>query len=107
MKPMKDSLGVSPRKGNKGTTRGKEKINFRVNSLFYGVDRICHCKIYFSMAKLTFPGQNFFMPKLTFPQQNFIKGLGRDLFLNKIKMAMAYSDNEDGIKDNTEEVLIK
>ena len=26
MKPMKDPLGVSPRKGNQGTTRGKEKI---------------------------------------------------------------------------------
>ena len=26
MKPMKDPLGVSPSKGNQGTTRGKEKI---------------------------------------------------------------------------------
>ena len=26
MKPMKNPLGVSPSKGNKGTTRGKEKI---------------------------------------------------------------------------------
>ena len=26
VKPMKDPLGVSPRKGNPGTTRGKEKI---------------------------------------------------------------------------------
>ena len=26
MKPMKDPLGVSPSKGNKGTTRGKEKF---------------------------------------------------------------------------------
>ena len=26
MKPMKDPLGVSPSKGNLGTTRGKEKI---------------------------------------------------------------------------------
>ena len=26
VKPMKDPLGVSPRKGNQGTTRGKEKI---------------------------------------------------------------------------------
>ena len=26
MKPMKDPLGVSPGKGNQGTTRGKEKI---------------------------------------------------------------------------------
>ena len=25
-KPMKDPLGVSPSKGNKGTTRGKEKF---------------------------------------------------------------------------------
>ena len=25
-KPMKDPLGVSPSKGNQGTTRGKEKI---------------------------------------------------------------------------------
>ena len=25
MKPMKDPLGVSPSKGNQGTTRGKEK----------------------------------------------------------------------------------
>ena len=45
---MKDPLGVSPSKGNKGTTRGKEKflltsvgiepthfnLHFRVNSLF-------------------------------------------------------------------------
>ena len=26
VKPMKDPLGVSPGKGNQGTTRGKEKI---------------------------------------------------------------------------------
>ena len=26
VKPMKDSLGVGPSKGNQGTTRGKEKI---------------------------------------------------------------------------------
>ena len=26
MKPMKDPLGVSPSKGNRGTTRGKEKF---------------------------------------------------------------------------------
>ena len=26
MKPIKDPLGVSPSKGNQGTTRGKEKI---------------------------------------------------------------------------------
>ena len=26
VKPMKDPLGVSPSKGNHGTTRGKEKI---------------------------------------------------------------------------------
>ena len=26
MKPMKNPLGVSPSKGNQGTTRGKEKI---------------------------------------------------------------------------------
>ena len=26
MKPMKDPLGVSPSKGNQGTTRGKEKF---------------------------------------------------------------------------------
>ena len=26
MKPMKDPLGVSPGKGNQGTTRGKEKF---------------------------------------------------------------------------------
>ena len=28
MKPMKDPLGVSPSKGNQGTTRGKEKNYF-------------------------------------------------------------------------------
>ena len=28
VKPMKDPLGVSPSKGNQGTTRGKEKILF-------------------------------------------------------------------------------
>ena len=28
VKPMKDPLGVSPSKGNQGTTRGKEKIFF-------------------------------------------------------------------------------
>ena len=28
VKPMKDPLGVSPNKGNRGTTRGKEKILF-------------------------------------------------------------------------------
>ena len=27
MKPMKDPLGVSPSKGNQGTTRGKEKFS--------------------------------------------------------------------------------
>ena len=26
VKPMKDPLGVSPSKGNQGTTRGKEKV---------------------------------------------------------------------------------
>ena len=26
MKPMKDPLGISPSKGNQGTTQGKEKI---------------------------------------------------------------------------------
>ena len=26
VKPMKDPLGISPSKGNQGTTRGKEKI---------------------------------------------------------------------------------
>ena len=26
VKPMKDTLGVSPSEGNQGTTRGKEKI---------------------------------------------------------------------------------
>ena len=26
MKPMKDPLGISPSKGNQGTTRGKGKI---------------------------------------------------------------------------------
>ena len=30
MKPMKDPLGVSPGKGNQGTTRGKEKKTFDV-----------------------------------------------------------------------------
>ena len=89
---------------------------------------ICHGKTYFPTAKLTFPRQNllshgktyfstakllshgktyFLTAKLTFPRQNFIKGLGRDLFLNRIKMATAYSDNEDGVEDNTEEELIK
>ena len=28
VKPMKDPLGISPSKGNKGTTRGKEKKYF-------------------------------------------------------------------------------
>ena len=28
MKPIKDPLGVSPNKGNQGTTRGKEKNSF-------------------------------------------------------------------------------
>ena len=28
MKPMNNPLGVSPSKGNQGTTRGKEKISF-------------------------------------------------------------------------------
>ena len=28
MKPIKDPLGVSPSKGNQGTTRGKEKKSF-------------------------------------------------------------------------------
>ena len=79
------------------------------------VAHICHGKTYFPTAKLTFPRQNllshgktyFLMAKLTFPLQNFIKGLGRDLFLNRIKMTTAYSDNEDGVEDSTEEVLIK
>ena len=85
------------------------KLTFsRQNLLFHGEN-------YFSTAKLTFPRQNlcfhgktyFFTAKLTFPRQNFIKGLGRDLFLNRIKMATPYSDNEDGVEVNTEEVLIK
>ena len=40
VKPMKDRLGVSPSKGNQGTTRGKEKILLTSvkNSLDLGFD---------------------------------------------------------------------
>ena len=33
MKPMKDQLGVSPSKGNQGTTRDEEKILFYTSEL--------------------------------------------------------------------------
>ena len=41
MKPMKDPLGVSPSKGNQGTTRGKEKIlltSVGIEPTTYGLD---------------------------------------------------------------------
>ena len=73
----------------------------RQNLLFHG-------KTYFLTAKLTFPQQNLcFHGKTYFFTAELHKGLGRDLFLNRLKMATAYSDNEDGVEDNTEEVLIK
>ena len=72
-----------------------------VRSIIYGGP-------YLPRQNLLSHGKTYFLTaKLTFPRQNFIKGLGRDLFLNRIKMATAYSDNEDGVEDNTEEVLIK
>ena len=78
------------------------KLTFpRQNVLFYG-------KTYFTTAKLTFPRQNLLFDgktyfsaakrKILFSRQNFIKRLGGDLSVTRIKMATAYSDNDDVCK---------
>ena len=44
VKPMKDPLGVSPSKGNQGTTRGKEKIlltSAGIEPTTSGLDLVC------------------------------------------------------------------
>ena len=77
------------------------KLTFsRQNLLFHG-------KTYFFTAKLTFPWQNVLFHGKTYfsTWKTSAKGLGR--ILSRIKMATAFSDNEDEFEDNTEEILIK
>ena len=48
VKPMKDPLGVSPSKGNQGTTRGKEKIiltSIGIEPTTFGLDLPLLCRL--------------------------------------------------------------
>ena len=42
---MKDPLGVSPSKGNQGTTRGKEKILEKMEATTSGLDVPLPCRL--------------------------------------------------------------
>ena len=53
MKPMKDPLGVSPRKGNQGTSRGKEKIiltSVRIEPTTSGLDLPLLCRLSYDVG---------------------------------------------------------
>ena len=52
VKPMKDPLGVSPSKGNQGTTRGKEKILSWVSHSNMATRRNIHMYPYFLFAAI-------------------------------------------------------
>ena len=52
MKPMKDPLGVSPSKGNQGTTRGKEKIFFDLGQpTTSGLDLPLLCRLSYEVGQ--------------------------------------------------------
>ena len=51
---MKDPLGVSPSKGNQGTTRGKEKIlltSVGINSTTSGLDLPLLCRLSYEVGQ--------------------------------------------------------
>ena len=54
MKPMKDRLGISPSKGNQGTTQGKEKIcltSVRIEPTTSGLDLLLLCRLSYKVRQ--------------------------------------------------------
>ena len=54
VKPMKDPLGVSPSKGNQGTTRGKEKIiltSIGIEPTTFGLDLPLLCRLSYEVGQ--------------------------------------------------------
>ena len=54
---MKDPLGVSPSKGNQGTTRGKEKFiltSVGIEPTTSGIDIPLLCRLSYEVSVLTF-----------------------------------------------------
>ena len=54
VKPMKDPLGVSPSKGNQGTTRGKEKITLTsvgIEPTTSGLDLPLLCRLRYEVGQ--------------------------------------------------------
>ena len=54
MKPMKDPLGVSPRKGNQGTARGNEKIlltSVGIEPTTSGLDLPLPCRLSYEVGQ--------------------------------------------------------
>ena len=54
VKPMKDPLGVSPSKGNQGTTRGKEKIHLNsvgIEPTTSGLDLPFLCRLSYEVGQ--------------------------------------------------------
>ena len=54
VKPMKNPLGVSPSKGNQGTTRGKEKILFTsvgIEPTTSGLDLLLGCRLSYEVGQ--------------------------------------------------------
>ena len=54
MKPMKDPLGVTPSKGNQGTTRGKEKIiltSVGIGPTTFGLDLPLLCQLSYEVGQ--------------------------------------------------------
>ena len=54
MKPLKYPLGVSPSKGNQGTTRGKEKIlliSVRIEPTNSGLDLPLLCRLSYEVGQ--------------------------------------------------------
>ena len=78
----------------------------RQNLLFHGKNYFSTAKLTFSRQKLLFHGKTYFSTaKLKLPFHGETSYGDWQGF--RIKMATAHSDNEDGVEDNTEEVLIK
>ena len=50
-KPMKDPLGVSPSKGNQGTTRGKEKFLLGIEPTTSGLDLPLLCRLGYEVGQ--------------------------------------------------------
>ena len=52
VKPMKDPLGVSPSKGNQGTTRGKEKLtSVGIEPTTSGLDLPLLCRLSYEVDR--------------------------------------------------------